>query len=223
MVHAVKCNENKNKCVLHRLRAILMREFVESIGRVRCSDRGDLWPHNPFTAECSRYPEGPTGEPLRRQRRRFAYKNSAGWPHHLPAAENVDVQVVHRLGTILAIVDHKPEAAAALLTTDFCSHTHHVPEQGAVLLGVGVPNLSEARPVLGNEEHVRGSLRVNVSERVAQVVLVHRRGRDLLGQDLVEDRRVTGITRLGRLERVEDLVHAGARADDFAACTLFCE
>ena len=60
---------------------------------------------------------------------------------------------------------------------------------------------------------MRGSLRVNVSERVAQVILVHRRGRDLLGQDLVENRRVTGITRLGRLER---LVHDGAARDDFA-------
>ena len=152
MDHAVKCDENKNKCALHPLRAMLMREFVERSGMSDDRSRGPgVWPHNPFTAECSRYPEGPTGEPLQRQRRRFTYKNSAGWPHHLPAAENVDVQVVHRLGTILAIVDHKPEAAAALLTTDFCSNTHHVPEQGAVLLGVGVPNLSEARPVLGNE------------------------------------------------------------------------
>ena len=40
MDHAVKCNENKNKCALHPLRAMLMREFVESIGCVRCSDRG---------------------------------------------------------------------------------------------------------------------------------------------------------------------------------------
>ena len=40
---------------------------------------------------------------------------SARWPPHLPTTKNMDVQVVHRLATLLAIVDYDPEPFVQLL------------------------------------------------------------------------------------------------------------
>ena len=62
---------------------------------------------------------------------------SARWPAKLLTAENVKVQMVHRLTAVLAIVHHDAEAILeALCTCNFASYEHQVAKQLRGLLQV---------------------------------------------------------------------------------------
>mmetsp|Transcript_10300 Transcript_10300/g.15422 ORF Transcript_10300/g.15422 Transcript_10300/m.15422 type:complete len:125 (-) Transcript_10300:200-574(-) len=51
----------------------------------------------------------------------------AGGPFHLPSANNVDVQVEHRLAAILPIIHDEAEPVGALFVADSTSDEHEVP------------------------------------------------------------------------------------------------
>ena len=85
-------------------------------------------------------------------------------PSHLPAAHDVDVQVVDRLRAVLAVVDHGAEAGAAqpLVVGDLLRDEHEVSQQHLLVLAHET-QLAESVPRLGDHEEVDRGLRVHLS------------------------------------------------------------
>ena len=99
------------------------------------------------------------------------------WPLHLPASEQVEMEMVHLLPTVGAGVDDASVSARqSLLTRNPPGDDEQLSEHRLVLRA----NLEEAGDgLLRNYENVNGGLRVDVSEGHAQIVLVNDVGVDL--------------------------------------------
>lgn len=105
----------------------------------------------------------------------------------MTTAHYMNVEMVHALGTILAIVDNDPESVRALLSAEVLGHVHHVPNQGLLVLPC-LGKLRQTIPVFGNNQKVDRRLRIDVPKSNANVVVVDLVGRNVSRQDLVENR-----------------------------------
>jgi len=103
----------------------------------------------------------------------------------LPAAHQVQMQVIDGLAAFLAAVDHYTKAfREAFLARNFTCDQHQVPEQ---IPFIG-PGFSERTDVFaGNDKDVRGRLGADVGESVDKLVLVDASRRNVPGGDLAEE------------------------------------
>jgi hypothetical protein len=97
----------------------------------------------------------------------------------------VDVDVVDGLATMISRID---DGAIALLQPfgagNFCRNPVQMADQSIVLL----PRMGDGRYVLaGNDKDVHRSLRIDVREGIAFVILIDGFGRDASIDDLAED------------------------------------
>lgn len=102
----------------------------------------------------------------------------------MPTADEVEVDVVHRLAGILAGIDHGTIALRqSFAARDLGSSPVQMPEQFAVFF----PCLRERRDVLARYyEDVNRGLRVDVRKRIAMIILVNGFGRYASVNDLAE-------------------------------------
>lgn len=99
------------------------------------------------------------------------------------------------------VVDDKTEALVELLlASDLGGRDQEVAENLLVAL-LRLGELRETVARLGDEDDVHGALRRDVAERQHLVVLEDNLGRDVLGDDLVEDGRLAGLRVLLGVER----------------------
>ena len=108
-------------------------------------------------------------------------------PIHLATAQNMDVQVVHRLTTVFAVIDYD---AIAFLKPFFLGNllrsVHQVTEN-ALLVLTCMLQLGKAVAEFWDNQYVSRSLGVDVPESQALVVLMNDISWDFLCDDLVED------------------------------------
>ena len=89
------------------------------------------------------------------------------------AAEQVQVEMVHRLATVLASIhDDAVFGGESLLPGDLRSRPHQMPEQSAVILAYLV---ERADMFAGHNQHVHRRLGVDVGECVCELVLINGR------------------------------------------------
>src|SRR5688572_11168971 len=109
---------------------------------------------------------------------------SSGRPHHLASTEEVQMDMEDRLPGVLAVVEH--EAVAARQPLLFCKLTCNVDQVSDQRLVRLLHVLDPIDRLLGNDQDVRRSLRIDVAEREAAIILVDDLGRDLAIDDLAE-------------------------------------
>lgn len=102
----------------------------------------------------------------------------------MAAAENVNVEMVDRLATVLTGVDHQAiTLGEAFCASDFSGSRKQMAEERGVR-GIAVGERDEV--LAGDDEKMRGSLRVDVKERDAFLILVDLVGGDGPRNDLAE-------------------------------------
>lgn len=82
------------------------------------------------------------------------------------------MEVIHRLRSLLPIVDDEAEAVRAVLISELAGDDHHVTKERGMLL-CGPPNLRQASSDLWDEQQVNRRLRTDVSEGIHELILVH--------------------------------------------------
>ena len=102
----------------------------------------------------------------------------------MSAAEQMEMEMVHRLAAILSGVDDHAIASIQLLPSrNLCCHSHEVPQQRSVL----GQRLRLRRDVLfGNNQQVRRRLRIDIGKTDAEFILMHSIGGDGSGDDFAE-------------------------------------
>ena len=108
----------------------------------------------------------------------------------------MDMQVIDRLATIRAGVDNGPEAVGQTeLFGDFAGDDEQVSQEDGVSIGrIG----QGTNGTLGDDQNVRGGLRVKVTKRERLFVFVDDVGRDLSIYDLLENGHQRRGLRQGR-------------------------
>src|SRR6185312_12311566 len=111
---------------------------------------------------------------------------STGWPMQAPASQQVDMQMEHRLPAILVAIDHGaiPLFGEALLLGVIRRRQQQLAEQLGLVRGDIV---QRGQRLLRDEQHMHGSLRIEVAERQYIIVLVNDVGGNLATDDLAED------------------------------------
>ena len=125
------------------------------------------------------------------------YVRLAWRPSHRASAQNMDVQVRHGFAAIGPIINDDAEAGSghAFLLGQGLRDKEQVSEQRLVGPRAG----ADARDhLLGHDEEMDGRLRMNVVEGQALVILVDNPGRDLAGDDLLENGAHKGAAISGR-------------------------
>ena len=122
-----------------------------------------------------------------------ATASNTGRPGQLLSADHMKVQMVDRLASVLAVVDHKALAVRgeAFLLRGFCGGNHEVAQQRRMAV-IGLAQLGQALTILGDNEEVNLGDGIDIAEGEAHVVLVDDVRRDLLSDDLVEDGDLLG-------------------------------
>ena len=107
------------------------------------------------------------------------------WPGHVASAEQVQVEMEHRLPCARANVVHRAVSALnAALASDLRGDELAVAED----LSVFRRGFLQSNHVpFGDDQHVRRRLGIDVLEDVHFVVLVHLLRRDLAGDDLAKE------------------------------------
>ena len=102
----------------------------------------------------------------------------------MPPAENMDVEMIYRLAAVDACVDHYAIAfAQPLLPRNLRSRQQQAAQQFRVIstrIGRGLNVLPR------NYKEVHRRLRVDIAERIAVLVAIHRLRRNLPFDDLAE-------------------------------------
>lgn len=114
-------------------------------------------------------------------------------PVHLAAADEVQMNVIHGLAAMRTIVDNEPEAFLQILLASDLRGRHEEMAENLLVAVLGLGELREAVAHLGDQDDVHGALRRDVTEGEHGVILEDDLGRDLLGDDLVEDGRRSGV------------------------------
>ena len=121
-------------------------------------------------------------------------------PVQLPAAHDVDVEMVDRLSTVLAIVDHKSVAVSkSLLLGHLLGYQEKVSQELSVSL---LRILDHGDPLAGDHQEVDRSLGADVIEGHALVILMDKLGWDGAVKDLVKDGGALRPTGLGLLSLI---------------------
>ena len=108
----------------------------------------------------------------------------------------MDVQVVHTLATLGAIVDNSAVAIShAFLGSNFSYCDHKVAEKSCMAV-FSLANACESVPVLGDDQEVLGCHWGNVSECQAFVVFVDNISWDLFADNFVKDSDFFGLRAL---------------------------
>ena len=113
----------------------------------------------------------------------------------------MQMEVIHRLAALRAVVDNEAEAVVELLLARDLGGRDHEMAENLLVAGVGLGELREAVAHLGDEDDVHGCLRRDVAECEHRVVLEDDSGGDLLVDDLVEDGGRARIQGGGGVER----------------------
>ena len=108
---------------------------------------------------------------------------SARRPGHVPAGQDVEVEVGHGLPRLLPNVGDHAVALQPQLPGHLGDDGEHVAHQGGVV--VGHPG-HRGDVGLGDDQEVGGRLGVDVVEGVADLVLIDLAGRDLAADNLTE-------------------------------------
>ena len=108
-------------------------------------------------------------------------------PLHLTSTYNMNVQMVDSLAALLAIVDYDTKTLATLFLADLASNVQHVAENVLLVLTC-CGQLHQSIALLGDDQNMRRSLRVDITKSVAELIVVDLLGIPLTRQDLVEDR-----------------------------------
>ena len=113
---------------------------------------------------------------------------STGWPRKISARKQVHVEMRNRFSGIFAMIDHEPKTLRARrdpeLSGNLTGGEKHRTE-GGLIRGFGLTKTRNDLP--WNDEHVDRSLRLDVVERNAVLVLMHERRRNLAVDDLLEN------------------------------------
>src|SRR5207253_537933 len=105
----------------------------------------------------------------------------------LPPADDVDVEVRHRLSGMHPRVDHQPVALLSepLLPGQLHRHPEQLPSQRPLSLVEKLPDIREVLP--GHHQKVLRGLGIDVGEGDHVLILVHQLDRYLTPGDLAED------------------------------------
>mmetsp|Transcript_5823 Transcript_5823/g.8817 ORF Transcript_5823/g.8817 Transcript_5823/m.8817 type:complete len:238 (+) Transcript_5823:19-732(+) len=109
------------------------------------------------------------------------------WPVHLPASNDMNMQMEYLLSSNFTIIYHNSIALEVVSFGNFGCHHHEMPENASVLL-CSIAEAGQRLALLGDDQDVGGALGVDIPEGQALVILMHNGGRNLLSNDLVEDR-----------------------------------
>src|ERR1700679_559962 len=93
------------------------------------------------------------------------------WPGHLPAAHQVQMEMLDSLAAVFAGVHHNAVALReTFLPGNFPRHAHQVPQQSAFVCA----RLSERSDVLArNDQDMYRRFGTDISECVRQLILIH--------------------------------------------------
>jgi hypothetical protein len=107
------------------------------------------------------------------------------WPFHVASANQVEVHVKDGLAALRSDVKYRAISIFnATLATDFRGHQVEAPDGfGIVLLRL----FQSPDVLLGNHQHVRGRLRVDVLEGEGMLVFVNLLARNLATNDFAEE------------------------------------
>ena len=95
--------------------------------------------------------------------------------------------MVDSLAALLPIVDDYPKSFRTLFLADLASNVQHMAENVLLVLTCG-GQLHQSIALLGDDQNMRRSLRVDITKSVAELIVVDLLGIPLTRQDLVEDR-----------------------------------
>ena len=82
------------------------------------------------------------------------------------------MEVIHRLRSLLPIVDDEAEAVRAVLISELAGDDHHVTKERGMHL-CRAPHPRQARSDLWDQQHVNRRLRTDISEGIHELILVH--------------------------------------------------
>lgn len=114
-------------------------------------------------------------------------------PLHLPATHHMQMKVVHRLGTLRTVIYHNPKSfCEPFLFCHKLSSVHQVTEQ-RLLVRPRLAELSKTISHLRNDQKMDWRLRIDISEGQAIFIFVDDCCRNILVDDLVENRRCARV------------------------------
>lgn len=99
--------------------------------------------------------------------------------------------MVDSLAALLPIVDYDTKSFRTLFLADLPSNVQHMTENVLLVLTC-CGQLHQSIALLGDDQNVRGSLRVDITKGVAELIIVDLFGIPLTRENLVEHRRRTG-------------------------------
>ena len=105
------------------------------------------------------------------------HATSARGPGELPTGQEVQVEVMHGLSTVVSDVgDQSP--AIRIIAAELSSHFRHIYPRDPRGLIVGIEVIKRCNVILGNDENVGGSNRSKVAEGDRMLSLHHLVRRD---------------------------------------------
>jgi hypothetical protein len=90
-------------------------------------------------------------------------ETSAGGPSELTPGQEVQMEVLHGLSTVVSDVGHQPPAIRKV-AAELSSYFGHIYPRGIRCLIVGIEVIQRGNVILGNDENVGGSNGSNVAE-----------------------------------------------------------
>ena len=99
-------------------------------------------------------------------------ETSARGPGELPTGQEVQMEVMHGLSTVVSDVgDQSP--AIRIIAAELSSYFRHIHPRGLPCLIVGIEVIQRRNVILGNDENVGGSNRSKVAEGDRMLSLHH--------------------------------------------------